>query len=78
MKTNEILVGIEMYLRAVHNMDISELEAHDARGVVEENTAVLFYHRNCVLSRFDYPVYSIEDLHDFCALMTIKLQLQKI
>jgi hypothetical protein len=80
MKRSEVIIGIEMYLRALHYMDLEELcEEYECRFILRECG------HDCMIE-FEYPrmgqkhvysetVGSVMDVYDFMGMVKIKLNL---
>jgi hypothetical protein len=81
MKRSEVIIGIEMYLRACHYMDLEELcNEYECRFILRESG------HDCRID-FEYPrmgekhvytelITSVMDLYEFMGMVKIKLNLK--
>ena len=81
MKRSEVIIGIEIYLRACHYMDLEELcNEYECRFILREAGT------DCRID-FEYPrmgekhvytelITSVMDLYEFMGMVKIKLNLK--
>jgi hypothetical protein len=81
MKRSEVIIGIEMYLRACHYMDLEELcNEYECRFILRESgddcLATFEFPRMGTTHGYSESISNVMDLYEFMGMVKIKLNLK--